>query len=235
MKSHFLKKIVSLVLCLAIFICALTSNVFAATKRYVYWFSNANYLMIWDYIPSVVYVYDFRGNSSSSFHSGIDTATSQWNAALGTNMNRYNTSSREDTYIYTIKFYRGNFDELGLLAYFDRDALQASGVAGNTSLYGSLPYTTDTFIAHNNTLTVRKYTSAYACALDLNTAGSNLINDTDYNFVCTHEMGHVLGWVGHSSTGSDVMHQGNPNTDYVLKTQDKKHVTQFYNYGGDLK
>ena len=48
-------------------------------------------------------------------------------------------------------------------------------------------------------------------------------------------MGHILGWVGHSGTYTDVMHQGDPNTDYTLKYQDKKHITQFYYYGGDIR
>ena len=48
-----------------------------------------------------------------------------------------------------------------------------------------------------------------------------------YKGIAMHEMGHVLGWLAHSTTSTDVMYDI-PNSVTSLTTRDKDHITQIY-------
>ncbi|MEQ6391252.1 hypothetical protein RZN22_18410 [Bacillaceae bacterium S4-13-58] len=48
-----------------------------------------------------------------------------------------------------------------------------------------------------------------------------------YRAAFTHELGHGLGWLGHSTSSNDVMHNSGYNND-VLTSNDKNHLTQNY-------
>jgi len=47
--------------------------------------------------------------------------------------------------------------------------------------------------------------------------------------VAIHEIGHGLGWYGHSATGTDVMSNGE-NFPTTLSDRDKNHLIQIYPY-----
>ena len=49
----------------------------------------------------------------------------------------------------------------------------------------------------------------------------------NYKKTVTHEMGHGLGWCGHSTTSSDVMY-GSSSSVTILTSRDKDHLTQIY-------
>lgn len=54
-----------------------------------------------------------------------------------------------------------------------------------------------------------------------------------YKYVGAHEIGHVLGWYGHSTDTQALMHRagGNNGTNYTVTTKDINHIKQFYELG----
>ena len=44
---------------------------------------------------------------------------------------------------------------------------------------------------------------------------------------CTHELGHALGWIGHSGTSSDIMYQSGSSIT-SLTYRDIQHLSQVY-------
>jgi predicted Zn-dependent protease len=50
-----------------------------------------------------------------------------------------------------------------------------------------------------------------------------------YKTIGGHELGHVLGWYGHSALTTQLMHSSANNlTNTTVSTQDKYHIKQFY-------
>lgn len=48
-----------------------------------------------------------------------------------------------------------------------------------------------------------------------------------YKKTCTHELGHALGWAGHSSNTSDIMYSAGSSVT-SLTSRDKNHLSQVY-------
>lgn len=48
-----------------------------------------------------------------------------------------------------------------------------------------------------------------------------------YRAAFTHELGHGLGWLGHSTSSSNVMYSSGYDND-ILTPSDKNHLTQNY-------
>ena len=234
MKSHFLKKIVSLVLCLAVFICALTSNVFA--DSYVWYATDmgeyeGDYrLYYWNNIPSTVYVFTFSG-VSVYYETGMRNSISQWNSALNRSMVYTANSAESSARASTIKFFSGTKEQLSDLGIFDYNFAKSELFAGyaQSVLYrdSSGDFAVDyrwvyKYILSSSTCFVREFD-------DIRNAGLTSITNesTYYRFVCLHEMGHAMGWYGHSSDNSGVMRSGiHPTT--TLRSSDILHISQFY-------
>ncbi|WP_139902880.1 matrixin family metalloprotease [Clostridium thermarum] len=51
-----------------------------------------------------------------------------------------------------------------------------------------------------------------------------------YKKTATHELGHALGWRGHSSSTTDIMYES-ASTITELTTRDKEHLMQIYRGG----
>lgn len=68
------------------------------------------------------------------------------------------------------------------------------------------------------------YTGVYAvegCIIDK----EYTLNQTKKT--CTHELGHALGWIGHSGTSSDIMYQSGSSIT-SLTYRDIQHLSQVY-------
>lgn len=60
------------------------------------------------------------------------------------------------------------------------------------------------------------------------------VSSDKYGIVGAHEIGHVLGWYGHTTIQSTytLMHpSGNNLTNYTVTTTDLAHIKQFYELG----
>lgn len=55
---------------------------------------------------------------------------------------------------------------------------------------------------------------------------SGLFSDATRNII-THELGHGLGYIGHSPTPTDVMYMY-VHSSYTLKTAEKNYIRQIY-------
>jgi len=50
-----------------------------------------------------------------------------------------------------------------------------------------------------------------------------------YRNTMTHELGHALGWFGHSGNASDIMYSAR-STKTTISTRDARHLSQIYSY-----
>lgn len=227
MKSHFLKKIVSLVLCLAIFICALTSNVFAATYEIDDWYVNdtsSRRFYLWNVIPSSVYVHKCSG-MSDYFVPGVSNGVTVWRSELGIGMGSI-TTTIDDKIYNGIKVFGGNEAQLISLGIWNESIINDPDVFG---------YTLPTAILDQNNAYVIPYPSAPLYINVYITQSMNIFikkmakNDlAKYYHLGTHELGHALGWCGHTYDTESVMYYTGPTNLYTLSDIDVNHVKQFY-------
>ena len=226
MKSHFFKKIVSIILCLAIFICALTSNVFAATIYLPNWECDTSYeIHYWPTLPTTVYSYVFSG-MPSHICQNVQNAISQWNTGMNFSMNYYESTSQSANST-NIKIFSGYKEDLLAIGCFNAGDINHSQVAGVTSCSRVL-VTTDSYKLRNGTsIRVLKISKASIAICNFSekymSSGYN-----DYQSVISHEMGHAMGWYGHSNSDDLLMYKGD-----VIQTapteSDIRHVKQMYN------
>lgn len=86
-------------------------------------------------------------------------------------------------------------------------------------------------------LTYKETTSFQGRDIDVYTIGRAMIlcpkysiftSANDYRNMFTHELGHGLGWLGHSTNTSDVMQKSPSGARISLTTRDINHVKQMY-------
>ncbi|MDR0889238.1 MAG: S-layer homology domain-containing protein [Oscillospiraceae bacterium] len=180
------------------------------------WNSDKSIIGRWGDSPSDIptTVYTRRISASPNFNAGMSHAISQWNAALGCDMQRMMVSSMPTT--AKIGFYGGTFDDLSILPGFSG---LTDRVTGMTTYDRSVEGTWCT--SDSEYYTGYQLNSVRGCIVDKGIA-------TNWTYkVCTHELGHGLGWFGHSSTSTDVMVAGQ-STVTVLTDNDKDHLLQVY-------
>jgi len=70
-------------------------------------------------------------------------------------------------------------------------------------------------------------TYGYVRALD---SGTSTYKQDRFKNIATHELGHALGWFGHSNTKGDIMYVKNldDGTPTALVTAEKNHLRQAY-------
>lgn len=91
-------------------------------------------------------------------------------------------------------------------------------MVGSSTLAGTITYQQST------TVTKYVYENIWSKGCVINKGGRTTI---EYNKTGMHELGHCIGWNGHSSISSDVMYSyGSSVTD--LTTRDKTHISQIY-------
>lgn len=206
------KKIISLVMALAL--CAgLAVPAFATTNlgTLSYWYSDSEQIGRWNKSSIDIYTVKLNSYALFSFTIGMNHACNQWEDVTGMTLSKSSSSSFASA---PIQYYGGTADELNATGEFT----VPSTANGYTARY----------IKTEGTWTYGR-TQKEGCLID---KALGFIVDKDhtadeYKNTCTHELGHALGWFGHSNNNSDIMYAyGNSVTS--LTTRDKNHISQVY-------
>lgn len=203
-KMHFKFGIVVFILVVALFV-----QVFAVVDfgELSYYHSNSSTIGTWTTTPTLYFtLYSPYATTASSMESATTIADSKWSGA-GVPLVKSSTSTN-------IRVHTGEYDTIkALYPSF------VNGVIGETvptwTTYGTATY-------NSATKTVKKITSAKIYYVPKATYKDD--------FIVTHEVGHAIGWVGHSAVYGEVMYsQAMSNTgSFVLSTNEKNHIGQIY-------
>jgi len=189
------------------------------------WISDDNKIGRWGAktsdIPRTIYYRQISTGDNLDLQTAVQHAANQWNAAFGlTGSNRMTIQSFSGSPPSDAKiiFYGGITSELETI--FGSGKVNSNGGCDQNSIFEGL------WTYGNSTKEGRLMTKA-PCWVRRN---SNFTQD-HYNNVATHELGHALGWMGHSSTKGHVMYVRNLTDGYstALKTAEIKHLQQAYN------
>ena len=196
----------------------------ASSYTFTYWYTNTSVIGYWYFTPCVYYT---KLDGSDNFKTGMQNAVSQWSSALGItirsshqNVNQ-NINSSEDFIetTFPLHFYGGTPDELEDLGIFTDSKIWDNTTLGETyyKSYNSYPdviYANGSYRTYWRLLNVRGYVK-------------NTNSQTTHYNVCAHELGHALGWHGHSSNASDLMYTYS-NSKTGPQTRDILHLKQIY-------
>lgn len=198
-------KLLSIMLFCIILIVGMTIMVFADLFE---WYSNSDTIGTW--VGTQIKYGHKKLNSSSYFNfyaSGL-YAMKQWEDVLDISIENVLLMSEA-----SITVFGGTWDEITALGLpFHPSALGYS--------YYSKASVLRTEYINGKEVTVKQIERAVIVIID-----KGLMSE--YNHVTTHELGHALGWVGHSSESSDLMYAVN-NSTTVLTSRDTAHLCQVY-------
>lgn len=196
-------------ICILLIIVLSNLNVFAATSV-SYWYSDANRV---SYVADASYhIYNLSSDSTfnSKVNSAVSYAAEKWSSVLPVSI--FSASVN-----YAINdIYSGTKTQL--IELFPMLTDNMNGVTRNDSTYKA-------DVKYNGvTKKVYKISSGSKMAIVKRSDGTL----AKYKNTATHEMGHLLGWVGHSSKSTDIMY-AQENGITTLTTRDKNHIKQIYN------
>lgn len=178
-----------------------------------YWESDSNEIGRWgkSLVPSIWVGVADNNMSTSDFSNYINHAQNQWsNAGI-------KTQGIDEISQAQIVIRAGSYSTLksieSALAPTDGGLTTYSS---NNILEGTWKYNS----AEKTGYKLRGQAKVYIVVKSGRTA-------SQYENITTHELGHALGWLGHSSKTSDVMY-GNVSSNTTLTTRDKRHLNQIY-------
>lgn len=189
----------------------LTGTLWAAVLGTIpYWESTSNEIGRWKTERRAFnQILGMNGFSSSDFSSYVSHARTQWsNSSISVTQ----TSSSSNA---NIKIMGGNYMVLSL-----QNPNIQSWMAGYAE-YVNRAYEGDwTYMGGPKT----GYTLSNANCYIIFSAGKSADH---YKSVATHELGHAMGWMGHSSNSNHLMYS-ETNGVTSLTTTDKRHIGQIY-------
>lgn len=217
--KNFILGTVALFIAVVMCVSSFTFSVYAADLGTLnVWKSSSYTIGKWSSIPTRVnLVYSNTiGDTAVPLSSITNTAVDEWNYALNTNMSCYNTGSSGPLTMYTGT--KAEMRALGLFSHYENDNVVGSTVT-TKNFYGTWNCPAIPDKAYSYTITraycVVYYISGRPAERYANTA--------------VHELGHALGWFGHSTSSSDVMYS-NSNTRTSLTYNEISHLRQLYMY-----
>ena len=162
-----------------------------------------------------VYENDIGAVKNPYFSQACATAYAQWSAALGITITKVNNEADADITIYS-----GTREEINAVEDIGFTIMWSQ--AGNSNSDYEDNY--EGYYMYNGSprflfeITKAEVGVAYE---------SNLTLD-DYRSTITHELGHALGYIGHSSSNTDVMYFQTTGSDYTLSNNEIAHLSQVY-------
>ena len=207
----------ALILALVVCLSSFSFSVYAANLGTLnVWYSNSNNIGEWQYVPSKLYCVNLcqYDNSDIPLDDCCVTATTQWNSALSISL-----TPQSSEYGSSITAYAGrvsDINQLGLWQYTE-DTAPKGVSSSNETLVGTWLYAANGTSKNGYKITFSRFAVYYKYGQSA----------TVYKSVTTHELGHSLGWRGHSTNSNDVMYSYYSGT-YTLTDRDRSHLRQVY-------
>ena len=172
-----------------------------------YWYSNSDEICRWAGTPSISYK-KLNSNSNFTFLVAYSHARTQWNDG--------GISTISGTFPSTnVVCYGGTISEI----YSETGLVVPSSDNGVTFFSHSTSYTNLNYYGSVKKLYIMS--SAKVCVVDKGRTANQ------YKKTCTHEIGHALGWIGHSSVSTDIMYYTGSSIT-ALTNRDINHLAQVY-------
>lgn len=185
------------------FIMVLLFPQITSAKSFSYWYSDTNRIgkVNNHYLTYINYS---GGHSAVDFGKYMRHARNQWSSA---GVNTYEGATQANA---TINWFGGTVKKLtelepSLRYYAAVTVMNHSHVRNDTY--------------NGKAISNRKITKA-----KIYTPKKSLYSAKKYRTMFTHELGHALGYLGHSTSKNDLMHSSGIKD--VLTTRDKRHVSQ---------
>lgn len=215
--KKFILNTLALVLSFVLCFSALTFDVFAASLGTLnVWYSNSNNIGEWQYVPSYLYCVNLcqYGKDDIPLYDCGSTATTQWNNALGISI-----SPKSSETASSLTAYAGRVSDINQLAiwYYTEDTAPAGVSSSSESLIGTWTYASDGSSKSGYKITFSRFAVFYSSGR----------STAMYKHVATHELGHSLGYRGHSTSSYDVMYT-TYNGVTTLTDRDRSHLRQVY-------
>lgn len=174
------------------------------------WYSDSNEVAYWASSPTL-YVDNNYNMPTFYFNSGVNSAKSQWTSALSISMQ---SSTQE---LARIKCYGSTAADL-----YTRFGVVFDDNCGGLTYTTYVSNSVSTTYWGGNRKTIRQLNRATIYVPYKEISYSDQIDTV------VHEFGHALGYLGHSSSKTDVMYY-KVQSSYTLKASDISHLAQFYN------
>lgn len=192
-------------------IFSLTVPAFAVSSISV-WYSDKDYIAYTPYDGSY-YVYNLSSSSdyTTNFQSAISRARTQWNSVLP-------ISISETSFNYALSYVYGG-TRSQLLDVFPNLSTSNTGLTHHPFKDGESA--TVNYNGSSKTVYTLQ-TGGKMCVVERSGRTAN-----GYKKTAIHEMGHLFGWMGHSSNSADIMYSSASEIT-SLTTRDKTQLKQIY-------
>lgn len=218
---NFKKSIVAVMSALAISVTGIASTASAVSAVNLgglnYWHSTDNNIGHMTVTPKI-YVKNLSSNSSFNLNSYVGFGIYQWNSHAGTMCNLTGTESNHNIIVY------GGPRKAIIAAseYFTEDNLKES--------YGGLTlmsYSSEGNYTYNGSTKYGQKMENSKIAI-LESSGASMSN-SHYCKIAAHELGHALGYFGHSPNSGEIMSSViDFNTKENLTSDEINHLKQVY-------